>query len=50
MKYRKYSSVGDVLRVVTLPMTLPLLSNRFNDLFSDDVTNSDTSVQETKRQ
>jgi len=46
MKYRKYSSVGDVLRMVTLLMTLSLPSNRVIDSFSDDVTVSVTSVHD----
>jgi len=48
-KYRKYSSVGDVLRVVALLVTLLLPSNRVNDSFSDDVTASVTSVHATRR-
>ena len=48
-KYRKYSSVGDVLRVLTLAVTLSLPSNEVKDAFSDDVTDSVASVHETCR-
>jgi len=50
MKYRKYSSVDDVFRAVTLLVTLLLPSNRVIDAFSDDVTASVTSVHINGRQ